>query len=112
MFSGGWFSQDRIEVLDFKKFMRKEPLRKKVEPVRMRTIALSVAPISPMAFVDPLFITIAVGIVAVALCEKGLADYGHVAIAEAVHTFLNIAFPIVGFLAMYLLITQFSFLGW
>lgn len=60
-------------------------------------------------FIDTKFIMIAGGVVLVVLLERTLANNGHVVFAEAIQTYLKIAFPIVDLAAMYFLITHLHF---
>lgn len=98
----------RIQVIDFKAFMKGEQKEKK--RTNQKWIVLqSFIPLHPAMFIDTNFIMIAAGVLVVAIAERTLAYHGHVEVAEAIYTFLKVAFPIVGFAAMYFLIRQLSF---
>lgn len=116
------FVSSKAETMDFKAFLRgeRQPTRTgKKTPVLNRLIKIrtrkksrllySFIPLNPAMFIDSTFILIAAGVIAVALIEKGLADHGQIAFAEAIYTFLKLALPIVGLAAMYFLINQLSF---
>ncbi|WP_050613362.1 hypothetical protein [Bacillus testis] len=115
------FVSSKAETMDFKAFLKGEqrPMRTGKTPVlnrlkKKRThknvgVLYSFIPLNPAMFIDPTFILIAAGVVAVALIEKGLADHGQIAFAEAIYTFLKLALPVVGLVAMYFLINQLSF---
>lgn len=94
----------KVERIELKTFMQGKQTK---SPKTL--LALSFIPIHPAMFIDTTFIMVAGGVVLVALLERGLANTGHVAFAEAIHTFLKVAFPIVGLAAMYFLITQLHF---
>lgn len=94
--------KQRITVIPFRDFLKQEQPKNDIS-------LHSFIPIHPAMFIDTTFIMIAGGIVLVALLERTLANNGHIIFAEAIHTFLKIAFPIVGLAAMYFLITQLHF---
>lgn len=99
----------KIETIDFKKFMKGE-YRKNKATSPLSSQLNSFIPVHPAMFVDSTFIMVGVGVVLVALLERTLANHGHVAIAEAMHTILKMAFPIVGFAAMWFLVKQITFM--
>ena len=98
-------STNRIEIIDFKAFMKKEHEKNIIKPIRY----FSFIPLNPLAFIDPVFLGIAAGILAIALLERSLAGNGHIAFAEVIYTFLQFAFPIIGFAALYFLLGQLRF---
>lgn len=102
------FVASRIEVIDFKTFMRNEHHENSVPTIK-QTHFFSIIPLNPLAFIDPVFLGIAAGILAIALLERSLAGNGHVAFAEVIYTFLKFAFPIIGFAALYFLLGQLRF---
>lgn len=106
----------KTEIINFRTFMKDEPKMRDHQNAKVshfvtaRTLkSYSFIPIHPAMFIDTTFIMIAGGVVLVALLERTLANHGHVAFAEAIHTFLKVVFPIVGLAAMYFLITQLHF---
>ncbi|WP_019244551.1 MULTISPECIES: hypothetical protein [Bacillus] len=99
----------KIQTIKFQDFMKKERINNASNSTKRQSINYSFIPLHPAMFIDSTFIMIAGGVVLVALLERTLANYGHVAFAEAIYTFLKIAFPIVGLAAMYVLISQLSF---
>lgn len=96
------FLKQKITVIPFRDFFKKEQPKNDI-------LLHSFIPIHPAMFIDSTFIMIAGGVVVVALLERTLANHGHVVFAEAIHTFLKVAFPIIGLAAMYFLITQLHF---
>lgn len=105
------FVSRKIETIDFKVFLKGEQSKNTLR-TQNYAFSLAVIPFNPSALIDPVFLSIAVGIFVVALFEKGFADNGNIFIAEAIYSFLKIAFPIVGFAAIYFLISHLTFLGW
>lgn len=98
----------RIETIDFHTFMEgKTRTDKNSKP---SLLAYSFIPLNPAAMIDPVFISIAAGVLLVALIEKGLADSGNVSIAAFLSAFLKISFPIAGLTAIWFLMTQLKFL--
>ena len=103
------FVSRKTETIDFKEFLKGNVSNRKRPSVFPSPIYSFFIPLHPSMFIDTTFLAVAAGVVAVALLERALADHGHVAFAEAIYTFLKLSLPIVGFAAMYFLISQLSF---
>jgi hypothetical protein len=105
------FGSSKVEIIDFKAFMKNEH-RKNTLPLVKPIPVLAFIPLNPAAMIDPVFIAIAAGIFFVALIEKGLADSGNIGMAAFISAFLRISFPIAGLAAIWYLVHDLTFLFW
>lgn len=99
------------ETLDFKAFMKGERTKNTVIS-KKSPVLYSFIPLNPAAMIDPVFISIAAGVLLVALIEKGIADSGGIGVAAFISGFLKISFPVVGLASIWYLVSKLQFLFW
>lgn len=83
------------EKIDFKTFMKgnvPEHKTKRKYPIQSTSFS-----ISPLLFIDPVFLSIGLGIVALALAEKALVTKDHLPAAALLASILELSFPLIGF---------------
>ena len=105
------FVSSQIETVDFKAFMNKK-YRYNAVTTMDTTPLLAFIPLNPAAMIDPAFITIAAGVLFVALIEKSLADSDNVPIAAFLSAFLRTSFPVICLVAIWFLVNDLKFIFW
>lgn len=105
------FVLKKTETLDFKAFMKREHTKHANVPQK-RGVFYSFIPLNPAAMIDPVFISIAAGVLLVALIEKGIADSGGIGIAAFISGFLKISFPVAALTGIWYLTSHLKFLFW
>jgi uncharacterized membrane protein len=105
------FVLSRIEIIDFKGFMRKEHRHNAMSSTHAIPL-LSFIPLNPVAMIDSTFIAIGTGVFLIALIEKGLANSDNVGIATLISAFLRISFPVFGLATLWYLVNDLKFLFW
>lgn len=104
------FVANRKETLSIKEFMNKKEEPNKTYTSKRANITAYSLYINPAAFFDPTFILIGVGVVAVAVLEKKLAESGLLSIASFLSNILRLALPGVALGSIIYLINHSSFL--
>ncbi|KMJ59384.1 hypothetical protein AB685_00385 [Bacillus sp. LL01] len=100
---------EKVEVLDFRNFMKCQN-KKKGQPLRIGSVKL--LSISPVAMLDPIALCAAIGILSFVMLEKYLSGSNLDHLAEVINDILRFACPTAFFIALVYFLVSNPFMAW